>query len=74
MTKQILSNLPGYESEGMFEAAKEAEMSVSDPEEYLVSRSDEDVLFPPHSMYVALFHCIGLSQTSIMLTWHMNER
>ena len=41
----------------MFEAAKEAEMSVSDPEEYLVSRSDEDVLFPPHSMYVALFPC-----------------
>ena len=39
----------------MFEAAKEAEMSVSDPEEYLVSRSDEDVLFPPHSMYVWLF-------------------
>ncbi len=27
-------------------------MSVSDPEEYLVSRSDEDVLFPQHSMYV----------------------
>ena len=49
--------LPGYESEGMFEAAKEAEMSVSDPEEYLVSRSDEDVLFPPHSMYVCLFVC-----------------
>ncbi|XP_063681817.1 uncharacterized protein LOC134816754 isoform X1 [Bolinopsis microptera] len=38
----------GYESEGMFDAAKEAEMSVSDPEEYLVSRSDEDTLFPPH--------------------------
>eukprot|EP00116_Pleurobrachia_bachei_P011929 sb/3472191/ len=34
----------------MFDVQKEAEMSVSDPEEYLLSRSDEDVgLFPSHS-------------------------
>ena len=45
---------PGYDSESMFEQAKEAEMSVSDPEEYLVSRSDEDVMFAPHSRFIFL--------------------
>ena len=43
----------GYDSQELFDAAKETEMSVSDPEEYLVSRSDEDTtLYTQHSMFM----------------------